>query len=427
MATFTNPIASTSNNHGGGDLDEQGAQTSPLGLVPVSAATGDKGKRKRAERSVKPRKKQAKQKKRRSLVDEELDTEDNDEDEDEEGAESGSGEELTSDEVEELPSTKSTKGTTMDPSRFIRDSETGVESPVNRNIDTGHLSSVHLLEPAAVDGDIAYAPNDQLRGSTAIVGATSLTTAPPPLTIESTSIAGDAPLAADPPPLTIESTSIFGDAPLAADPPPLTIEGLQLPTLVTLPPVDEKWPEWFGKAYTQLTSVNLGPAFSATVLKYVELEERTGFAVGVAGSGFKTDKRPDEVAWWIARGRKVPPTITLQRLTAFEEVWWAWWKGLQPIACGVTEVEGFLTATHRSHLDGEDKWACLRKHGQNGWYTVLATLVWWATTLGDSCSSHAGWVAAVEDVTWVLSQALGPPDSSSLRCVWILPICVDSV
>ena len=119
--------------------------------------------------------------------------------------------------------------------------------------------------------------------------------------------------------------------------------------------MDEKWPEWFGKAYTQLTSVNLGPAFSPTVLKYVELEERTGFAIGVAGSGFKTDKRPDEVAWWIARGCKVPPTITLQKLTAFEEAWWAWWKGLQPIARRVTEVEGFLNATHRVHLDGEDK------------------------------------------------------------------------
>ena len=102
-------------------------------------------------------------------------------------------------------------------------------------------------------------------------------------------------------------------------------------------------------------------------------------------------------------------------------------KGLQPIACGVTEVEGFLNATHHSHLDGEYKWACLHKHGQNGWYTVLTTLVWLATTLGDSCSSHAGWVAAVEDVNWVLSQALGQPDLSSLRCVWILLICVSCV
>ena len=239
--TFTNPIAnpigSTSNIDGSGNLDEQGAQTSPLGLVPVSAGTGDKGKRKRTEkRLVKPRKKQAKQKKRRNLVDEELDTEDNDEDEDEEGAESGSGEELTSDEVEELPSTKSTKGTTMDPLRFIGDSETGVESPVNRNIDTGHLSSIDLLDPATVDGDIAHAPYDQLRGSTTIDGATSLTTAPPPLTIESTSIAGDAPRAADPPPLTTESTLIAGDAPLAADPPPLTIEGLQLSAVMTCLP-----------------------------------------------------------------------------------------------------------------------------------------------------------------------------------------------
>ena len=296
--------------------------------------------------------------------------------------ESSGGEELTSNEDEQrIRSSKSTKGTTMDPSRFIGDNETDVESPV---IDTGHPPSIKLPEPAAVDGDVAHMPIIQ------------------------------------------ESTSIAGVAPPSTVPPPLTIEGLQSPLAVTLPPVDVKWPTWFGKAYTQLASGELGPAFAATILKYVELEKRTDFGIGGAGTGFKNDKRPAEVAWWIARGRKVTPKITLQKLPAFEQAWWAWWKGLQPIARGATEVKGFLNATHRSPLDGEDGWACVRKHGQNGWYSILATLLWWATALGDDCSSHAGWIAAVEDVSWVMSQLLDSSDLGSSRYDWIVLIRPDT-
>ncbi|EDR07155.1 uncharacterized protein LACBIDRAFT_328144 [Laccaria bicolor S238N-H82] len=67
--------------------------------------------------------------------------------------------------------------------------------------------------------------------------------------------------------------------------------------------------------------------------------------------------------------------VTEVQLPAFKKAWWAWWKGLQPIAHGTTEVEGFLNATHHGHLHVEDGWACLRWHGQNGWYTILATVV----------------------------------------------------
>jgi hypothetical protein len=376
VATSTKYIASTSNiDRDGAESNKEGARTPPLDLVSTSAATGDKGKRKRGEKgSVKRRKKQ---KKRRTAASDELNAEDDDDnyDEDEDVAESGSGEELTSDdEDEERSSTSSrqgTKGTTMDPSRFITDNETGRESAVNRN----------LPEPAAVE-DIAHAPIVQL----------------------STSNSGAAPLSTD--------TPLSGATPPSTDTPPLTIEG---PHSVTLPPVDVKWPAWFGKAYAQLTSGNLGRTFSATILNYIEFEKRTSFGIGVAGAGFKIDKRPNEVGWWIARGRKVTPKITLEKLPAFEQAWWAWWKGLQPTAREATAVDGFLDATHRELLDGEDGWACVRKHGQNGWYTVLATLVWWATTLGDDHSSHAGWVAAMEDVSWVLSQVLGSSDSGSSK------------
>lgn len=141
---------------------------------------------------------------------------------------------------------------------------------------------------------------------------------------------------------------------------------------MALPPVDVKWP-WFGQAYTQLASGNFGPAFSAAILKYIELEECTNFGVGVVRSGFKK-----------------------------------------------TEVKGFLNVTHHGHLHGEDGWACLHRHGQNGWYTILATVVWWATMLRENGSSHARWLAAVEDVNWVLPQVVGSSDSSLLRYVLLV-------
>ena len=201
----TNPIATTSSiNRDGTDLNTEGAQTSPLGPVSAPAATKDRGKRKRAEREVvKPRKKQ---KKHRNASDEQLSAEDEDEDEDEDDAESSGGEELTSDEDKQhIRSSKSTKGTTMDPSHFIGDNETDVESPV---IDTGHLPSIKLPELAAVDRDVAHMPIIQ------------------------------------------ESTSIARVAPPSTVPPPLMIEGLQSPLAVTLPPMDVKWPTWFGKVHT---------------------------------------------------------------------------------------------------------------------------------------------------------------------------------
>ncbi|EDR00040.1 uncharacterized protein LACBIDRAFT_334542 [Laccaria bicolor S238N-H82] len=194
----------------------------------------------------------------------------------------------------------------MDPLHFIGDNETGRESAVNHNIDTA-LPSAIFPEPASAE-DITHTPTVQL----------------------STSNSGAAPLLTD--------TLLSGATPPSPDTPPLTIEG---PHSVTLPPADVKWPAWFGKAYTQLTSGNLGRTFLATILNYIEFEKHTSFGIRVAGGGFKIDKRPNEVGWWVACGHKVMPKITLKKLPAFEQAWWAWWKGLQPTACEAAEPFGW--------------------------------------------------------------------------------------
>ena len=287
VAPSTNPAASTSNvNRNGANLNEEGV-TSSLGSVSASATSRDKGKCKRSEKgSAKHQKKQTKKEKHHDVFNEELDTEDNNEVEDEEDTESSSEEEIINDDDEELPNTRSRKGTqetTMDPLCFVK---TGIKSPASGN--TVIALSVQLPESAMVDRK----PVIQLSGPTSIAGATPLMTGLPPPRDESTSVAGAAPLTAN----------------------LLKIEHLEPLLAVALPPADVKWP-WFGQAYTQLASGNFGPAFSAAILKYIELEECTNFGVGVVRAGFKK-----------------------------------------------TEVEGFLNVTHHGHLHGEDGWACLHRH-----------------------------------------------------------------
>ena len=110
-----------------------------------------------------------------------------------------------------------------------------------------------------------------------------------------------------------------------------------------------------------------------------------------------TNSRPDEVEWWISRGRKHTPCVKSSALLS--EKFWAWWKGLQPKWRKTGEVSGVLTAAHQEVLGD---WTMLEKLGQNGFLSVLAVLSWWgeAIQLEDEYSvlTDENWSAACEDV-----------------------------
>jgi len=55
---------------------------------------------------------------------------------------------------------------------------------------------------------------------------------------------------------------------------------------------------------------------------------------------------------------------------------------------------------------GEDGWSVMDKHGQNTFLTMLATLVWWESGLLGNRQDDSSWLAAVEDVSWVMSQVM---------------------
>ena len=164
------------------------------------------------------------------------------------------------------------------------------------------------------------------------------------------------------------------------------------------------WPTWFANAYETLKSKNIGPIFSALLPLYIELESRTNFDVGGHMTGFRKGDRPEEVSWWINRGREREPTI--KNVDAFDKRWWSWWKALQPPSRQVAAVEGLLGGEHRL-VEAQEDWDVLRKHGQNGFLTILSTLAWWGGSInGKPLENFASWLAAVDEVHWVLLRLL---------------------
>ena len=186
-------------------------------------------------------------------------------------------------------------------------------------------------------------------------------------------------------------------APAHATLPSLTMEAFPLL-------LDPKWPTWFAKAFQLLSARDLGPAFTQAIRQYIELERRHGFGIGGPHAGFKKQKRPAEVDWWVGRARTKSPEI--KNASSFGAGWWAWWKLLQPGWRLVADVDGPLGPTHREQAKGEEGWSVMDKHGQNAFLTVLATLVWWESGLPGNGQDNPSWLAAVEDVGWVMSEVV---------------------
>ena len=292
--------------------------------------------------------------------------EEGDEDEDEDGDE---GEGQDENEDEDAPQTmtgKSTKKTSMDPRRWK--GAKAVVDTIKVNVSTA--------VPSQSNNSLPSPPTAHPLPS-------------PPV---------------DPLVIPPRAPSMPGGLLLATSPAPAPPSN-ETPTSVSGAQADASWPSWFKDAHQLLPSQDLGPEFTSLINQLIKFEKLTDFAAGERSAGFRSDKRLPEVRFWISRGRTTQPKIS--NLANFEKNWWKWWKGLQPPWRAVFEVEGSLDRTHRPVLTCGRDWSAINKHGRNAFFSIMATLFWWGTALSKPPTEDSSWLAAVEEVAWVLDGLLG--------------------
>ncbi|KAK0444175.1 hypothetical protein EV421DRAFT_1709633, partial [Armillaria borealis] len=140
----------------------------------------------------------------------------------------------------------------------------------------------------------------------------------------------------------------------------------------------------------------LGEDWERVVEALTIVEGQRGFAK--AGKPLQRTDRPLQVSRWIQNARLCDP-MPLGDRDVFTEAWWRWWRQIQPESRGVGEGEGPVPVASRVDT-GE--WDQMDKPGQNGLYSVVASLAWWGETMLHNATAREEWCVAVDDVCWAL-------------------------
>ncbi|KAI0083031.1 hypothetical protein BDY19DRAFT_871156, partial [Irpex rosettiformis] len=107
--------------------------------------------------------------------------------------------------------------------------------------------------------------------------------------------------------------------------------------------------------------------------RWLTHERSLGFPDGSAPNRLPTKNRPEEVKYWLGRGRpyaKPPPIADAKR---FGVEWKAWWLGLQPSWRGGKMWPLPQVVAAQDDVD----WGALRRGGCNGLFLAVLSLGWW--------------------------------------------------
>ncbi|KAF8182178.1 hypothetical protein K438DRAFT_1564011 [Mycena galopus ATCC 62051] len=155
-----------------------------------------------------------------------------------------------------------------------------------------------------------------------------------------------------------------------------------------------------------LRSGKCGAWSGRSVGKFMDFEGEWGFENGTATCATKA--HPAQVGAWIAHGRKwnAPPCLgdmgTQETEDSWVGRWWSWWMSLQ-----LEERGEEMLRTETVDWSG-----LFMMYGKNGLLQVMATLSWWGGAIhrrggaAENVDNIQLWVAALDDVTWVLGEIL---------------------
>ncbi|KAJ7154640.1 hypothetical protein C8R46DRAFT_911249, partial [Mycena filopes] len=122
--------------------------------------------------------------------------------------------------------------------------------------------------------------------------------------------------------------------------------------------------------------------------------------------------RPEQVHKWIKSGRAARSTKIPQitNLTKYAREWGQWWDSLQP-EWRQRNGDGTWAVGGDTTYGRDDEWGHLDTPGPNGCLSIVAGLFLWGAAQ-QSDESKAAWMAAVQDVCWMM-EGLGESMKSS--------------
>ncbi len=160
-------------------------------------------------------------------------------------------------------------------------------------------------------------------------------------------------------------------------------------------------PDWFMLAYDAFAAGGLGSTYGDLLVTYAILETGLGFERVCIGLQLKG--QPKLLSKWVGHGhmKRAMPVLAMEDVPKFCNMWWAWWRSLQP---------GWRKPGLVGRLEQDaysDKWTSLNVSGPNGWLGIMATLFWWGKAIeGLEMSARDEWMEAVTDSLWVLKGLL---------------------
>ncbi|KAI0686906.1 hypothetical protein C8T65DRAFT_560514, partial [Cerioporus squamosus] len=134
-------------------------------------------------------------------------------------------------------------------------------------------------------------------------------------------------------------------------------------------------PEWVVKAKEYLNGVSDESWWSELVEAWFDFEEALGFPDSQAQKSWLSPKsRPEEVKYWINRGRKYDKPPKIKSLPSFVTQFRKWWARLQPSDCCDPEE---LWPLLRNVPEDASRWSDVKRGGCNGLFMVIMCLSWW--------------------------------------------------
>ncbi|TFK80100.1 hypothetical protein K466DRAFT_504480, partial [Polyporus arcularius HHB13444] len=160
-------------------------------------------------------------------------------------------------------------------------------------------------------------------------------------------------------------------------------------------------PKWIVDARDYLYSVSEEEWWRELVSVWLQFEEALGYADGQNQANWLAPKgRPEEVAYWIRRGRKYEKPPKVNSIPTFVNAFRKWWMRLQPSTRRAPESAWPMPRVAPPSLDA---WSDVRRGGSNGLFMVVMCLAWWTTALGGDADT-ADIKEAVGDVVWACEQ-----------------------